>query len=222
MNPDEKAELMHGYRGDPEPDVPHVPTPYEVETFSGRYVDTSNPRADTIDLVDIAHALSQTCRYGGHCSEFYSVAEHAVYVSIRLARQGYDAGVQLAGLHHDDSEAYLGDIPRPLKGLLGPAYAALTKQMDETIRWQLNLNEGVPSFHDVRVKDSDNWMLFVEAKHLLPSKGINWSGSQLDDWGVRQDGLPKRIVTPTYWRVAKDDPKGVFLERHKTLMEALS
>jgi hypothetical protein len=205
----------------------HTPSAYEVETFSGRYVDTRDPQVSTIDLGDIAHALSHICRYGGHCSTFYSVAEHAVCVSKRLERRGHGVGVQLAGLHHDDTEAYLGDIPRPLKGLLrtmSDAYDKLTERMDDAIRWQLNLNEGVPEFHDERIKDADNWMLFVEAKHFLPSGGINWSGSQLDDWGIRQDGLPSRIITPDYFyaglppEVAKEQ----YLARHHELTEKMT
>jgi hypothetical protein len=66
----------------------HTPTKHEVETFSGLYVDTEDPRPDTIRLEDIAHALANTCRYGGHCSRFYSVAEHAVFCSIRIERKG--------------------------------------------------------------------------------------------------------------------------------------
>jgi len=198
----------------------HTPTSFEVETFTGRYVDTNLPDPETIKLEDIAHALSQICRYGGHCSKFYSVAEHAVAVSKRLERRGCGAVLQLAGLHHDDAEAYLGDIPRPLKGLLrsmGSAYDNLSMRMDDAIGVSLGIDPA--SFHLREIKDADNWMLFVEAKHFLPSGGINWSGSQLDDWGVRQDGLPKRIVTPDYFQGGVDPltAKQMFLSRHREL-----
>ena len=208
----------------------HTPTPYEVETFSGRYVNTKDPQVESIDLVDIAHALSQICRYGGHCSKFYSVAEHSVAVSKRLERKGASLVKQLAGLHHDDTEGFLGDIPRPLKGLLrsmSDAYDVLTNQMDAVICEALGLTAyGITPalFHDVDVKDADNWMLFVEAKAFLPSGGINWSGSQLDDWGVRQDGLPSRIVTPDYFfgGLRPDQAKQRYLARHVELLEKLS
>lgn len=204
----------------------HTPTPYEVETFSGRYVDTKDPTAETIVLDDVAHALSQICRYGGHSSVFYPVAEHAVYVSKRLERRGACLLEQLGGLHHDDTETYLGDIPRPLKGLLrsmSDAYDRLTDQMDAVICQGLGLDAyGITpaTFHSEQIKDADNWMLFVEAKHLLPSGGINWSGSQLDDWGIRQDGLPSRIVTPDYWRGGLAPPvaKQLYLDRHHELI----
>lgn len=201
----------------------HVPTQYEVETFSGQYVDVHDPQESMVHLEDIAHALSQVCRYGGHCKRFYSVAEHAVAVSRRLERKGHSVLVQLAGLHHDDAEAYLGDIPRPTKPLFGEAYEILSNRMDRVICRALGLEIfglNVALFHSYSVKDADNWMLFVEARHLLKSGGTNWSGSQLDDWGVRQDGLPSRIVTPDYWQggIAPEDAKQQFLDRHVELM----
>ena len=200
----------------------HVPSNHEVETYSGRYVDTQHPGVSTIHLDDIAHALSNICRYGGHSRWHYSVAQHAVFVSERLRRRGYSRAVQLGGLHHDDPEAYLSDIPRPTKGLLGPRYETLTRRMELAIFVALDLGRyGVTEdmLHGEEIKDSDNWSLFVEAKHLLPSQGINWAGSQLDDWGVRRDGLPSRIVTPDYWlgQISPMTAKGLFLARHKEL-----
>jgi hypothetical protein len=199
--------------------TPHIPSNHEVETFTGRYVDTKFPKPDMLCLEDIAHALSNTCRYGGHCQEFYSVAEHAVLVSKRLERQGASLAYQLGGLHHDDAEAYLGDIPRPMKKLLGRAYEILTERFDKAIVKALELPFSHQFLHDPVIKSADNWLLFVEAKHLLPSKGINWAGSQLDDWGVRQDGLPSRIVTPDYWTgpLPPKEAKALYLNRHKEI-----
>lgn len=198
----------------------HVPTATEVETFSGQFVDLRNPSPETITLEDIAHALSNTCRYGGHCARFYSVAEHAVMVSRRLERRGYSMDYQLAGLHHDDSEAYLNDIPRPLKPLLGKAYQRMTKKMDETIAEALSLPWWWTTTPHAAIKDADNWCLFVEARHLLPSEGRQWSkGEQgAHNWDI--DTMPSRIVTPDYWEEAEIPPadaKKMFLDRHKEL-----
>lgn len=192
-------------------------TENEVETFSGVYVDVSNPQPDTITLEDVAHALAYTCRYGGHCARFYSVAEHAVFVSRRLERRGASRSLQLAGLHHDDAEAYLGDIPRPLKPLLGFGYEALTARMDKAIAEALNLPSD-PSFHR-ETKKADNWSLFVEAKHLLPSGGKGWwDGEQgAEKWGLGD--IPSRIVIPDYWLGGLNpaEAETLFLERHKEL-----
>jgi hypothetical protein len=190
---------------------PHRPSQHEVETFSGRYVDTKNPDPVTICIEDIAHSLSQICRYGGHCFYPYPVGAHSVFVAERVKRQGHPRSVQLAALLHDAAEAYLGDIPRPTKGLFGSAYSRLTEKMDIAIDAALDLYKyGVSweDFDDPRVKDADNWALFGEARHLLPSRGINWSGSQLADWGVKYGNMPSRIVTPDYWR-GRQDPEDV-------------
>jgi len=84
-----------------------------IRTFTGKYFDPFNPDPEMICIEDIAHALSHQCRFGGHLPEFYSVAEHCYHVS-----NAVPAEHRLAGLLHDASEAYLLDIPRPLKSRL--------------------------------------------------------------------------------------------------------
>jgi Predicted hydrolases of HD superfamily len=81
-----------------------------IMTFTGKRFRPFDPDPAEIDIRDIAHALSHTCRYGGHTRRFYSVAEHCVLLSrIVPADMAFDA------LMHDAAEAYLGDIPRPIK-----------------------------------------------------------------------------------------------------------
>jgi hypothetical protein len=197
----------------------HVPSAHEVETYTGRFVDTKRPHASTIVLEDIAHALGATCRYGGHCQRFYSVAEHAVFCSIRLERKGYGIGLQLAALHHDDAEAYLGDIPRPMKSLLGQTYKSLTDRMDKVIGEALGLDPLM--FHHPLVKDADNWALFVEARHLLPSQGKHWfEGDQgAATWGL--ENQPGRIITPDYWHggLEPDLAETLYIQRHRALTD---
>lgn len=84
---------------------------------SGKLIDIMNPTADMIELEDIASALSHVCRFGGQINQFYSVAQHSVLVSHLC-----DPKYAMYGLLHDASEAYIGDVIKPLKNLLGDVY----------------------------------------------------------------------------------------------------
>jgi hypothetical protein len=86
-----------------------------MQTFTGRKFYPTAPLADDIDIVDIAHALSHLCRYAGHVDRFYSVAEHCVKVSEWVEAVTGDTGAALEALLHDATEAYVVDVPRPLK-----------------------------------------------------------------------------------------------------------
>jgi hypothetical protein len=86
-------------------------TPNCIRTFSGIYMNVFEPTLEMICIEDIAHALSYQCRFGGHLPKFYSVAQHSLNCSYLIE----DRELKLAGLLHDASEAYLLDIPRPIK-----------------------------------------------------------------------------------------------------------
>lgn len=190
----------------------YKPKKTEVETSTGKYLDMENPTSDAIDLEDIAHSLGNICRYNGHCLNYYSVAEHAVAVSKRLERKGYSKLIQLAGLHHDDAEAFLGDIPRPLKPLLGNKYTELTDAVDAVVCEGLELPFGPEAFHSDEVKESDDWNLRIEAKHLLPSQGRGWLPNAAKE---------KILIVPDYY-LNGIEPKAatkLYLARHKELTQ---
>lgn len=200
-----------------------MPTEYEVETFTGRFVNVHRPDPDTIVIEDIAHALANTCRYGGHCQRFLSVAEHSRFVSLRIKRQGGTLEEQLGGLWHDCSEAFLNDIPRPLKPLLGKTYERLTDRMDDAIIKAIHLPFERDMLHSPIIKQADNWALFVEARHLLPSGGKQWwDGAQgAAKWDLPDQ--PTRIVTPDYWPASTVYPaqaEAAFIHRHNALYRA--
>ena len=90
------------------------PGPY-IQTVSGRRVNPLDPSPADIDVHDIAVALSNQCRFGGHTRRYYSVAQHACIVSDQMLERGSSAHDALWGLLHDASEAYLVDLPHPLK-----------------------------------------------------------------------------------------------------------
>jgi hypothetical protein len=81
-----------------------------IRTFSGIFVNVFDLTPEMICIEDIAHALSHQCRFGGHLPKFYSVAQHSVLCCMLVEEQH-----KLAALMHDASEAYLLDVPRPIK-----------------------------------------------------------------------------------------------------------
>src|SRR5665213_153577 len=81
-----------------------------MQTYTGKQYWPCDPRPEEVFIIDIAHALSQMCRYSGHCIHFYSVAEH----SVLLSRYASTLETKKWSLLHDASEAYITDIIRPV------------------------------------------------------------------------------------------------------------
>lgn len=136
-----------------------------IQTSTGGTYDALNPRLADVKIRDIAHALSMLCRFGGHCSRFYSVAEHSVLVSLVVPPE-----LALVGLMHDATEAYCVDVPRPLKRHL-LNYAEI-----EHNHWRVIAEKfGMPEEMDHRVHDADNRVLIAERNVLLPGPyGAAW------------------------------------------------
>jgi hypothetical protein len=82
--------------------APPAPGPY-LQTVSGRWVNPFDPDPDQLDIGDIARALANQCRFGGHCRAFYSVAQHSVIVSEIVEERG--GGVALEAWPPDDAAA---------------------------------------------------------------------------------------------------------------------
>lgn len=168
-----------------------------IQTFTGRRFNPTNPNSDAIVLQDIAHALSMQCRFSGHCEEFYSVAQHSVLVS-HICNQE-DA---LWGLLHDASEAYLIDVPRPLKqsGKF-QAYIDFETVMQKAVCTRFGLPEQEPP----SVKRADKILLSTEARDLM--------SPHHPDWRQTAEPLPFRIEP---WSPKKAESE--FLNRFEILV----
>ena len=112
-----------------------------IQTVSGRWLNPLAPDPESIDVGDIAQALSNQCRFGGHSRAFYSVAQHSTIVSDVCAERGASPAEALAALLHDAGEAYLVDLPHPLKHRsdLGPPYRKAEELLEEAIRARFDL-----------------------------------------------------------------------------------
>lgn len=140
-----------------------------IQTYTGRAFWPLDPCDYEVNIVDIAHALAMQCRFGGHCVQFYSVAEHSVNIATELARLGQPAEVCLWGLLHDASEAYLVDLPRPVKKNV-PEYSAIEKRVMACVCRVYGLDTQEPGI----VKEIDRRMLATEAKQLMRCPPMQW------------------------------------------------
>ncbi len=148
-------------------------TPDFIETYTGKRFFPLDPVVQDIDIVDIAHALSQQCRFSGHTIVPYSVAEHSVRVCSLLHSWGCSKHVQLWGLLHDASEAYLVDIPLPLKR--SPAFAPY-RAAEEALMHAVCLCFGLELKEPAAVRRADATLLSTEARDLMPFKPEHWAG----------------------------------------------
>lgn len=178
-----------------------------IETVSGIKIEFLNPRPEQIKITDIAHALSNNCRFTGQCRKFYSVAEHSWHVARML--EGTPLEVQLAGLLHDASEAYLADIATPVKREL-PEYKVIEDNLMVAIAKKYNFEWPM---HPA-VKYADLMALSNEAHHLLPSRGNEW-----DTW--RQVKRPPIIDSYRPIGMVPDTARQVFLDRFYELSIAI-
>lgn len=137
-----------------------------IQTYSGRKFWPMSPRVEDVDLVDIAHALSQKCRFTGHCSEFWSVANHSITVSDECSQQN-----KLVALMHDAAEAYMPDVASPIKSLL-PDLVEMESRIWKCISERFGLPFEIPT----EVKNIDLLVLDSERRRFMsPSK---------HDWGL--------------------------------------
>lgn len=132
-----------------------------IVTYTGRIFRPLAPEADKLNIMDIAHALSNNCRFTGHVRQFYSVAEHSVRVSEILPPR-----LKLWGLLHDASEAYLSDIARPVK--LTPTFGVVYKEIEAGLMEVVAEAFKLPLPEPPAVKRADNILLAAEQRDLMP------------------------------------------------------
>jgi hypothetical protein len=136
-----------------------------LQTYTGIKFYPLDPKPEEVDINDVAHALSLLCRYGGHCREFYSVAEHSFHASYLVPPEH-----ALTALMHDATEAYLVDVPRPIKKYL-TNYVEIEDELWRVIagKW------GMPAVMPQCVHDADVAMLFAERDQIVEhASDVEW------------------------------------------------
>jgi len=155
-----------------------------LQTYTGRVFWPLNPDPADVDIDDIAHALALQCRFGGHCRSHYSVTQHCVVVSATVPH-----GYALAGLLHDAAEAYIVDLPRPIKHAPEmAAYLTVERRVHEAVRERFSVKQRLD---DEVVAVADERALATEARDVMafPPKGWRLRHPPFDftitPWGPR-------------------------------------
>lgn len=162
-----------------------------IQTYTGAKFNVFDPEISAVNILDIAHALSMCTRFNGHLSSYYSVAEHSVLMSRMVGKDD-----QLAALLHDAAEAYLSDVPRPIKYML-PAVKELDQKVSACILEKYGV-DNIPAY----IHDLDRSMCLTEAKA---------SGMNTDEWteGHEQYGIVEVRLFYWNWKTAR----AMFLNR---------
>ena len=176
--------------------------PFSITLGSGRTINLRNPRPESIDFDDICSSLSKICRFNGQLNSFYSVAEHSVAVAHDALSRGCSIDACIACLMHDSAEAYIGDVSRPLRYLLGASFYCLERRVEMVIGevFEIDFEE-----HFAEIEISDNAICLAEFEAFRPEscslveesfdttlKGYrsNWSGPR---------NLPPEKAANLFW-----------------------
>lgn len=191
------------------------------QTFRGVQFWPLDPSPDEILIEDVAHSLAMQCRFGGHCREHYSVAEHSVRVAEWVASElglpsvkhfanfatfTDDRHIVLWALLHDASEAYCVDVPRPLKRNLA-GYAKIERRIELAICERFGLHLEMPAI----VKRGDEVLLMTEKRDLMGPPPAPWSVAQ---------GAPVKPLDEVIVPWGPDEAERRFLERFRALEAA--
>ncbi len=137
----------------------------EITTYTGKHIDPVNPKAEHIDIRDIAHALSLTCRGNGQVKTFFSVGSHCILCCKEAKMRGYSKRLQLACLIHDASEGYMSDVPRPLKNVMSE-YSRYEDALLSLI-YEKFLGSDLNNEEKKLLKQIDNDLMFYDLRELL-------------------------------------------------------
>lgn len=165
-----------------------------IQTFTGKKFWPLDPRAEDLDIRDIAHALSLVNRFNGHTRWPMSVAQHSLLVTCLV-----DESYQMTALLHDASEAYLGGLTAPVKRFM-PEYRAAEDRLMGVVAKRYGILWPLPE----EVKKFDLAALMTEARDLLPGGPVDWACHAEPSKGM---------VNPIHAEVAEDR----FLKRFEQL-----
>lgn len=138
-------------------------------TRNGIAFDFENTTVDMIDILDINHGLQRAPRFAGHTKYHYSVADHSIMVMHHVPKH-----LRLAALLHDAAEAYMCDVPRPLKALL-PEYKQIENRILNVIYIKYNID--LTPIERKQIKLTDMMVTERERIDLMQDSNARESGA---------------------------------------------
>lgn len=186
---------------DDEIEVPKADTDFNyISTYTNKRFHFMNPFEDEVCIEDIAQALSNMCRYSGHVKKFYSVAEHSVILADFVMEKYDNADMALTALFHDASEAYIVDVPSPIK-----PYLTNYQEIEDGISKVINKVFNISPMCTI-IKELDTNIICDEAKVLFKS---------VPDWVkyYKEIGVTLKLYTP-------DEAREVFMSKFEELIYA--
>lgn len=184
----------------------HNGNPWSQVWYGGKF-HYLKPRPEEIRINDIAHALGMNCRFNGHVKSFYSVAQHSCLVADKVYDDSQNETWAMAALLHDAAEAYIPDMPRPIKGYLDGFH-----EIEDRILRVILEKYDLPDITDVErnqdlvdsIKTHDNRSVITEKRDLLKPGGPKWEIQ--DQWSPYDE----KIITWTPMQAKRE-----FLERFR-------
>ena len=140
-----------------------------ITTYIGHKFDPIDPQMEALDIRDIAHALSLTCRGNGHVKQFFSVGQHCIMCAREAIARDYSKRAVLGCLLHDASEAYMSDVPRPFKEML-PEYVNLEEKLIDLIYTKF-IGSTLTEEEMALVREVDDAVLYYDMLELF---GVIW------------------------------------------------
>jgi uncharacterized protein len=193
--------------------------PYAIDTASGVRLDLDNLRPEDIRIEDVAGGLSKVCRFGAQPLEYYSAAQHALLVRRLVVEAGHPE-LALVALHHDSHEAYLCDIPSPLKRKISAdtdVYDEVCKTLDRVIADAFGFEWPEHGSPEQRaIKRADEQALLMEAARLLPDGGKALRGDR--DLGQKE----YRDLAPLKKPLVPREAEKLFLQVHEELVRSIA
>lgn len=185
-----------------------------IQVHSGGAMWPLDPRPDEIHIEDVAQSLAHLCRFGGQCREFHCVAQHSVFVSHLCEEQSANESPEkrrlnaLAGLLHDAPEAYICDIPRPVKAQL-PTFREIEDGIWRACALKWGLSDPITGeyLYDLDVVSRCDDLALVTEKRDLMAVQISWGPMD----AIVPDPRPIKPLPP-------EEARALFMERFRELI----